>query len=64
MTTTSSTEVTKEIEKKTGALEDKAIDNAKGLVKHIDVSPAETLTLDELNTARQAVVRLNAMIKI
>ncbi|MDR3450759.1 MAG: hypothetical protein P4M15_13620 [Alphaproteobacteria bacterium] len=48
--------------KNLSTMEDRATDNANGVVKHLDSS--EAVTLDDLNTARQAVARIDAMIEI
>lgn len=52
-----------EIKKTFPPLEDKAVANAQNVIKHLDGS-SEAVTLDELNTARQAVARLDAMIDL
>jgi hypothetical protein len=42
--------------------EDKITDSVKGVVKHIGTT--DSLTLDDLNTARQAVAKIEALIDI
>jgi type IV pilus biogenesis protein PilP len=52
-----------EIGKTTSILEDKASDTAKGVVKSLDTT-SDRMTLEDLNTARQTVARLEAMIDV
>ncbi len=47
-----------------GALENKVPDSVKEAVKHLDKSSTEEVTLDDLNTARQAVAKIEALIDI
>jgi type IV pilus biogenesis protein PilP len=48
--------------KNVSAMEDKISDNAKNVVKHMDTS--EPMTLEDLNSARQTVARIEAMIDV
>ncbi len=44
-------------------MEDKVVENAKSVVKHLDVA-SDTMTLADLNRARQTVSRIDAMIDV
>jgi len=52
-----------EMRKSVSAMEDKATENAKNLVKHLDAA-GDATTFADLNSARQAVTRIEAMIDV
>ncbi len=52
-----------DIERNISAMEDKVSENAKNVLRHLDAAP-ETTTYTELNSARQTVSRLEAMIDV
>ncbi|MGB9152416.1 MAG: type IV pilus biogenesis protein PilP [Alphaproteobacteria bacterium] len=52
-----------EMNKNMESMEEKLSDNAKGVVKRLD-SVSDSVTLDDLNSARQTVARIEAMIDI
>lgn len=52
-----------EIGKSISQMEEKASSNARDVVKRLDSSP-DSMTMEDLNSARQAVARLDAMIDV
>jgi len=56
---TTSTDISKDL---SGA-EDRAMDNAKGVIKKLDTT-TDAATLEDLNAARQAIARLQAMTEV
>jgi len=52
-----------EMNKAVAAMEEKAIDSAKSVTKRLETS-SDSMTLEDLNNARQTVARIDAMIEV